>query len=128
MKKTNLIKIQKISGTHIVGDLYECDFDYFINKKPHKDLENFFKQKVLDFGLNVIGSQIHSFKNNSFSLIIMLSESHLCIHTWPENNYVSLDIFVCNYTRDNSIIAKNLFDEIIEYFKSQNKKINIINR
>lgn len=120
--------MQKTSWTHIIWDLYECDFEYFLNKHKSKYLEEFFKQKVLDSWLNVIWSMIHTFENNSFSLVIMLSESHLCIHTWPEKSYVSMDLFVCNYTRDNSKIAKKLFDEILKYFKSNEQKINIIKR
>ena len=85
-------------------------------------------KKIKEYGLNVIKSMIYVFPNNSFSLNIMLSESHLCIHTWPEINYVSIDLFICNYSKDNSEITKNLFDELIKYFKSDDKKINIIKR
>lgn len=120
--------LTKNSWTHIIWDLYECDFDYFINKNLHEFIKAFFEQKIKDAGLNVVWSMIHWFDNQSFSLNIMLSESHLCIHTWPEINYVSVDIFLCNYSRDNSQIAKKLFDEIIVNFKSKKPKINIITR
>jgi len=120
--------MKKISWTHIIWDLYECNLNYFINKYSHKYLENFFKEKVSESWLNIIWSLIHTFENNSFSLVIMLSESHICIHTWPEKYYVSIDLFVCNYTKDNSKVAIKLFDEILEYFKSNEPKINIIER
>ncbi len=123
-----LYSMNKNSWTHIIWDLYECDFDYFINKNSHEYIKAFFEQKIKDAGFKVIWSMMYIFENQSFSFNIMLSESHLCIHTWPENNYISIDIFVCNYSRDNSEIAKKLFDEIIENFKSKRPKINVMKR
>lgn len=113
---------------HFIGDLYECDFAINVNKYSPEEI----KQKIIDMvkysWLNVLESAFFVFENNSFSLNIMLSESHICIHTWPEIKYVSLDLFVCNYSRDNSSIAQILFDSICEFFSSKNKKITRIQR
>lgn len=113
---------------HLIADLYECDFSANINKiSPEEN-----KQKIIELvkksWLTILESAFYVFENNSFSLNIMLSESHLCIHTWPEIEYVSLDLFVCNYTCDNSNIAQTLFDNICELFSSNNKKITKIQR
>jgi S-adenosylmethionine/arginine decarboxylase-like enzyme len=43
---------------------------------------------------------------------VVLAESHLAIHTWPENNGVTLDVYVCNYSRDNSDRARQTFNEV----------------
>lgn len=120
--------VEKVNGIHILWDLYECNFDFFINKKSHISIKKFFETELKKTGFNVVWSMIYTFPNNSFSLNIMLSESHFCIHTWPEINYVSIDLFVCNYTKDNTLLAKKFFDEIILNFCSKNKVINIFKR
>lgn len=103
-------------------------FCFFIsNHTPYK-IKEYIEKIILNHHLHIIGSQIHIFSKNAFSLNIMLAESHLCLHTWPEDNYVSLDIFVCNYTCDNSQNAKNIFQEIKTIFASKDEKTNIINR
>ena len=45
--------------------------------------------------LNVIHKISHQFKPSGASIIYMISESHISIHTWPEHNYAAVDIFTC---------------------------------
>ena len=40
---------------------------------------------------------------------MILAESHLAIHTWPEMGSVTVDVYVCNYTTDNTAKAQSLF-------------------
>ena len=47
---------------------------------------------------------------------VVLAESHLALHTWPEISSVTLDVYVCNFSGDNSRQAHALFDEIIANF------------
>ncbi len=44
---------------------------------------------------------------------ILLAESHLAIHTWPERRGVTLDVYVCNFTEDNTGKAEQLFETLI---------------
>ncbi len=48
---------------------------------------------------------------------VLLAESHLAIHTWPELVAVTLDVYVCNYSMDNSHKASGLIDALIDLFK-----------
>ena len=48
---------------------------------------------------------------------MVLAESHLAIHTWPETGGLTLDVYVCNYSADNSAKARKVFDAIIEHFQ-----------
>ena len=45
---------------------------------------------------------------------MVLAESHLAIHTWPERQGLTLDVYVCNYSADNSAKARRLFDQLVE--------------
>jgi spermidine synthase len=47
----------------------------------------------------------------------VLAESHLAIHTWPERQGLTLDVYVCNYSADNSAKARKLFDTIVGHFQ-----------
>jgi S-adenosylmethionine decarboxylase len=66
-------------------------------------------------GFTELGSYYHQF-DIGVTGIISLSESHISIHTWPKEGYVSLDVFICNYTRDNSKETKLLFNDLVMFF------------
>ena len=49
--------------------------------------------------------------------MVLLAESHLAVHTWPEIAAVTLDVYVCNLGRDNSARAHTLIDRLITAFE-----------
>jgi S-adenosylmethionine decarboxylase len=48
--------------------------------------------------------------------VVLLAESHLAVHTWPELRAVTLDVFVCNVAGDNSHKARQLVDALVQRF------------
>lgn len=46
-------------------------------------------------GAHVVGSQVHHFEPQGASGVVLLAESHVAFHTWPERGFVALDIFTC---------------------------------
>ena len=50
---------------------------------------------------------------------VLLAESHLAIHTWPELSAVTLDVYVCNYSMDNKRKAHRLSESLIELFNPE---------
>lgn len=83
---------------------------------------------VNDAGLTIVGDFFHSFgEGGGVTGVVVLAESHVAIHTWPESAYVTLDVFVCNFNQDNSIRAKQLFEALISTFGSTDvKRIEVI--
>jgi S-adenosylmethionine decarboxylase len=78
-----------------------------------------FSNKIIEkFELEKVGVVLHIFENNSFTISICLKESHICIHTWPEYNQLTLDVYLCNYLQDNSVKVRNIADEFVSYFKA----------
>src|SRR5258708_36949542 len=67
-------------------------------------------------GLTTVGVSFHQFEGCGFTGCVVLGESHLAIHTWPERQGLTLDVYVCNYSADNSAKARGLFDTIVGYF------------
>ena len=96
-------------GLHIIGDLWGCD----LQALPTREAElSEFRERVSTIvrknGLQELGNHYHLFGPHSLTACVTLAESHIAFHSWPERNYVSLDIFVCNYTQDNSAAARSI--------------------
>lgn len=127
MNITKSKNLNKYIGTHIIGDLYDCDLSHCENY-PKKDVVKIFNNLILSCNLNPLGNHIHYFEEGGFTLIIALAESHIAVHTWPEINYVSLDVFVCNYSKNNTSNAKKLFKQLCDLFCSKNISSKIVKR
>lgn len=77
---------------------------------------------ALLMNLTVVNTTIHEFSPVGVSGVVVIEESHIAIHTWPEYDYVAIDIFTCNnsYDLDKGILF------LKESFKAQRlKEINI---
>jgi S-adenosylmethionine decarboxylase len=59
---------------------------------------------------------------------VLLAESHLCVHTWPEQRGVTLDVYVCNFGGDHSAKAHALMDALIALFQAQHVVRNTLQR
>jgi spermidine synthase len=105
-----------MNGLHLIGDLTGCRCDPQLLLEGEK-----FRAKCVELveasGLTTVGVSFHQFEGSGFTGCLMLAESHLAIHTWPERQGLTLDVYVCNYSADNSAKARKLFDSIIAYFK-----------
>lgn len=106
-----------MNGLHLIADLYACNGDkaLLLDKDT---LENLCTRATQAAGLTSVGCHFHQFTYDNgekagVTGAIVLAESHLAIHTWPESGDVTLDVYVCNYSRDNSDCAKGLFQTII---------------
>ena len=47
----------------------------------------------------IIGHAFHQFSPQGVTGVVIIAESHICIHTWPEHRYAAVDIFTCGDTR-----------------------------
>jgi spermidine synthase len=68
-------------------------------------------------GLTTMDATFHQFEGSGFTGTVVLAESHLAIHTWPERQGLTLDVYVCNFSGDNSLKARRLFDRLVDYFQ-----------
>ncbi|HEX5801414.1 MAG TPA: adenosylmethionine decarboxylase [Azospira sp.] len=71
-------------------------------------------------GLTPVGELFHQFDNDGAPAgatgAVILAESHLAVHTWPELQAVTLDLYVCNFSQDNSAAARAAFDRLLAAF------------
>jgi S-adenosylmethionine decarboxylase proenzyme len=79
-------------------------------------------------GLTVVGDRFFQFEPQGVTGTVLLAESHLAIHTWPEAGFVTVDVYVCNYTTDNSAKAERLFAALERAIKPSRKRFQAIRR
>lgn len=109
-----------ISGLHIVGEIYTDQLPLLTDSGLIKDKISAIIKKHQFKELHVF---YYSFpKEGGYTGVSVLSESHVCLHTWPEVKYLTLDVFICNYSRDNTEGTRKVFDDIVKLF--QPTKIN----
>ena len=77
---------------------------------------------VNESGLTVVGDTFVAFPEfegqpGGVTGTILLAESHLAIHTWPEQSAVTLDVYVCNFSTDNRSKAQQLLEGVISLFQ-----------
>ena len=74
-------------------------------------------QAVAAAGLQPVGELFHQFgSGGGVTGVVLLSESHLAVHTWSELSAVTLDVYVCNLQADNSARAEALLQALEAVF------------
>ena len=76
-------------------------------------------QAAHDVGAQIVGESFHKFHPQGVTGVLVIAESHLCIHTWPEYNYAAADIFTCGTSFD----PKKAADILIERLESKEPSI-----
>jgi S-adenosylmethionine decarboxylase len=96
-------------GTHLLLELRDC------NPSKLNDLaliQNSLLQAAREAGATVIGQIFHQFSPHGVTGVVAISESHLCVHTWPEFSYAAMDIFSCSETFDPRKVAQLLIERL----------------
>jgi S-adenosylmethionine decarboxylase proenzyme len=96
-------------GCQWVADFFDCTAPADLLERADQ-LEAMSMAAVRDSGLTPIGRRFHQFEPAGATGVILLAESHLALHTWPELRFTSLDLYVCNFLTDNTVKAQRLFD------------------
>ena len=108
-----------MQGLHLTADLFDCrDPDGLM--RDGAALSAQCEQLATQAGLTVVGRQFHAFApqgDAGITGVLLLAESHLAVHTWPELRAVTLDVFVCNFGGDNSQKARQVVDALVQRFE-----------
>lgn len=103
-------------GTHLLVDLRDCSTEAI------KDLE-YVKDSLVkaakEASATIVDVSFHEFNPFGISGMVVIAESHLSIHTWPEYGYAAVDIFTCGDLIKPEIAASYL----IERFRSLNPSV-----
>jgi S-adenosylmethionine decarboxylase proenzyme len=111
----------EVKGLHIIADLYNCQKgDLLVSSEK---LRTLCVKACQEVGLTVLGEHFYQFdgadgtQDGGATGAVVLAESHLAIHTWPERNGATLDVYVCNYTADNTGKAETVYSTLLKALK-----------
>lgn len=117
-------------GRHILAEFFNCDREILNNSS---EVELFMKKAALDCGATIVSSVFHTFNPHGVSGVVVIAESHLAIHTWPEYGYAAVDVFTCGHLVDpekaiqsiqNSLRADNM--ESKEFIRGELKDQGVL--
>jgi len=113
------------SGKHMI-----CDIKNIKNKTLIHELDNI--KIILDIicqtnNFTILNKIDHIFEPQGISIIYLLSESHISIHTFPEHNYIALDLYTCRNYADNTTYLE-IYNYLTECFDADKENPTIIDR
>lgn len=79
-------------GRHFLMELYDCDPNLLSSSEQ---TEQILVRAAHLMGATVVGAHFHLFSPQGVSGVVIIQESHLSIHTWPEHRYAAIDVFTC---------------------------------
>lgn len=115
------------NGTHLLAEWYGCDFSVAALSEAHS-LRQLCLVATRECGLNAVGDAFHQFQPQGVTGTVLLAESHLAIHTWPESGFVTLDVYVCNYLEDNTHKALKLYSALKTHFRPGRENFSQVRR
>jgi S-adenosylmethionine decarboxylase len=96
-------------GKHLLLELRDCN-------KEALDNIDFIRINLVTAaiaaGATVMGESFHKFSPQGVSGVVVISESHLTIHTWPEFGYAAVDVFTCGTSVKPEIAAQILVEKL----------------
>ncbi len=112
---------QQYLGRHILAEFLECDPNVLNNPEL---VEKYMLQAALECGATVVNKCFHLFAPHGVSGVVIISESHLAIHTWPELGYAAVDLFTCGTKCD----PKVAYEFLKKMFNSQKASFTELKR
>lgn len=108
------MKIESL-GRHILAEFYNCKEEIL---NDHSLIEKYMVNAAEKSNATVVKSCFHMFNPWGVSGVVVIQESHLTIHTWPELGYASIDLFTCG-DEVNPWIAFDYLKEKLQAEKSE---------
>ena len=106
-----------MEGLHLTADLYGCQCAAALMTDADT-IAQLCRSRTQQADLTLVDDQWVTFPDwqgqpGGVTGTVLLAESHLAIHTWPEAGNVTLDVYVCNFSCDNSAKAQQLLDQVV---------------
>jgi len=109
------------AGQHVLADLYGCDAQQLADPAQIADCLLVAANAA---GATVLNSHFHHFgEQQGVTGVLLLMESHMSIHTWPEHGYAAIDLFMCGQAQVEVALAS-----IRASISSSDQKVQLIAR
>ena len=113
----------KYLGQHVLAEFFECDPNILNNSEK---IEKLMIDAALECGATIVQKCFHMFSPHGVSGVVIIAESHLAIHTWPELGYAAVDLFTCGEKCDPKVayeFLKNKLNSKKAFFTELNRGI-----
>ena len=107
-------------GKHVILELYDCP-EHLLTC-PEK-AEQYMAAAAAAMQATIVLSTFHHFNPLGVSGVVVIQESHLTIHTWPEYGYAAIDIFTCG-----DIQMDKGIDHLTQMFQAKNSEVKLLKR
>jgi spermidine synthase len=108
-------------GRHCIIEYYGCPSEIMNDVKL---IEDAMVGAARAMRANIVASEFHHFNPHGVSGMVIISESHLSIHTWPEYGYAAVDVFTCGDVIDPT----NAHEMLREAFKPTSESVMELKR
>ena len=112
--------VMKSLATHLLIELNDCDSKILNDSNQVRDI---FINAAKEGKATIVNELFHEFSPHGLTGVLVITESHLSIHTWPEFNYAAVDVFSCDDKLDGNKI-KNILEKKLNSKKVEAKIIN----
>jgi S-adenosylmethionine decarboxylase len=122
-----------MNGLQLCADLHGCAPDLPVMTELAA-LRQLCLQAVASAGLSAVAERFHAFEPAApgqpagVTGVVLLAESHLAVHTWPEQGAVTIDCYVCNLGSDNSAKARALLAHLQAAFAPRRSDVQELAR
>lgn len=96
-------------GRHVISELWGCNVEKLNDINL---IEQTFVDAALKAGAEIREVAFHKFAPQGVSGVVIISESHLTIHSFPEHGYASIDVYTCGDRIDPNVAADYIADEL----------------
>lgn len=110
----------KTNGVHVIVDCWNCG-------SGADDLDGAcqaMRRAVDAMGATLLNLSSHRFTPHGFTAVAILSESHLAVHSWPENGYVAVDVLTCG----DAVEPQPAVEALAAFFEPEETEIRRIER
>ncbi len=111
----------RVLGHHYLIELYGCTREILVDINV---LEKAMVEAAESAGATVVDKVFHGYSPQGLSGVVVISESHLTVHTWPELEYAAVDVFTCG--REN--LGEKIGQALIRAFRAREHRIRAIDR
>lgn len=121
VQKEAVVKKKKALGEHILADFFVCCSEVL---KDDNLIKKYMHEAAKKANATIVAEEFHKFNPWGVSGAIIIKESHLTIHTWPEYQYAAVDLFTCG----DSLDLWSAFEYLKEKLKCEKVEYNDIFR
>ena len=107
-------------GRHLLVEYYDCDMDTLNNQDF---IEQLFIKAAKAADATIVTTTFHKFAPQGVSGVVVIEESHLSIHTWPEYGYAAVDFYTCGESEPDKA-----HPVLMDGLKAKKYEMMVINR